>query len=476
MTASNKISTGRADALDALRGFAIVTMILSGSIPFSGDAALPAWMYHAQLPPPDHHFNPNLPGITWVDLVFPFFLFSMGAAFPFSLSRKIDSGQTKLKIVLQSLLRGLSLAAFAILLQHFKPYALSSNPSTIDWIIGLAGFAILSLLYGRLKSSLDKKIIFSAKILLGLSALFFLTQIIYSNGRPFQIGRGDIIIIVLANCAAAGSIIWIFTREKIYIRIIILAALLAFRLTHTIDGSWTKFIWDVSPLPEVYRFYFLQYLFIVIPGTIIGDLFMKRMNSNVASEPDSDARQKILQGALMLLFIIFNLTTFYNRWLILNVIGNLVLVFTGFALFRNEEGELNKLYKTIFKWSSLWLALGIIFEPLEGGIKKDPSNLSYYFVTAGLAGCMIIFFSAVADYFGKSKYLQLLIDNGKNPMIAYISGSNLMMPLLALTGVSTLMNYLLINPYMGFIKGVIFTLLCAYATKFFTKKNLFLRT
>jgi uncharacterized membrane protein YeiB len=39
----------RADALDALRGFAIMTMILSGSIPFSGPAALPGWMYHAQL-------------------------------------------------------------------------------------------------------------------------------------------------------------------------------------------------------------------------------------------------------------------------------------------------------------------------------------------------------------------------------------------------------------------------------------------
>ncbi|MCS2621073.1 DUF5009 domain-containing protein [Bacteroides thetaiotaomicron] len=28
--------------------------------------------------PPDHIFNPSLPGITWVDLVFPFFLFTDG--------------------------------------------------------------------------------------------------------------------------------------------------------------------------------------------------------------------------------------------------------------------------------------------------------------------------------------------------------------------------------------------------------------
>ena len=70
----------RNESLDALRGFAILTMILSGSIAY-GDV-LPAWMFHAQVPPPDHKFIPAIPGITWVDRVFPFFLFSMGAAIP----------------------------------------------------------------------------------------------------------------------------------------------------------------------------------------------------------------------------------------------------------------------------------------------------------------------------------------------------------------------------------------------------------
>ena len=60
----------RADALDALRGLAVLAMVLSGTI---ARKTLPAWMYHAQLPPPDHIFNNKLPGLTWVDLVFPFF-------------------------------------------------------------------------------------------------------------------------------------------------------------------------------------------------------------------------------------------------------------------------------------------------------------------------------------------------------------------------------------------------------------------
>lgn len=61
----------RALALDALRGYAIITMVLSATIISS---ILPGWMSHAQTPPPEHIFNPEIPGITWVDLVFPFFL------------------------------------------------------------------------------------------------------------------------------------------------------------------------------------------------------------------------------------------------------------------------------------------------------------------------------------------------------------------------------------------------------------------
>jgi predicted acyltransferase len=99
----------RSYALDALRGFAILTMILSGSISFGN---LPAWMYHAQVPPPLHKFIPSIPGITWVDLVFPFFLFAMGAAFPLALSKKIKDDKVPFNLILQIFKRGLLLCFF----------------------------------------------------------------------------------------------------------------------------------------------------------------------------------------------------------------------------------------------------------------------------------------------------------------------------------------------------------------------------
>ncbi|MCS2785895.1 DUF5009 domain-containing protein [Bacteroides thetaiotaomicron] len=72
----------RAYALNALRGYAIITMVLSATI-VTQEINSPGWMSHAQTPPPDLIFNPSLPGITWGSPCFPFFLFAMRTAFLF---------------------------------------------------------------------------------------------------------------------------------------------------------------------------------------------------------------------------------------------------------------------------------------------------------------------------------------------------------------------------------------------------------
>ena len=466
----------RADALDALRGFAIIAMILSGSIPFSGPAALPGWMYHAQLPPPTHVFNPNFPGITWVDLVFPFFLFAMGAAFPFALRKRIEQGAPYLKLSLQAIQRGILLVVFALFLQHSKPYALSGNPETFHWLIGLSGFIILFLIYYRYPKSISPKLVITIKVITGIVALFLFSQLTYTKGSGFLLSRSDIIILVLANVALFGSIIWLFTKDNLIIRLSIMAFLLAFRITHNIEGSWTGWIWNLTPAPEIYKFYFLQYLFIVIPGTIAGDLFYKWMKSSSEESISGSTVNYVVLFLLSVSIIILNLFGLYSRQLTLNLIGNIILLSFGLFLLKSSKTQLLQLYKKLFNLGTFWLLLGLAFESFEGGIKKDQSTLSYYLVTSGLAFMALISFSIVSDHWKKSKYVNLLIENGQNPMIAYIAGSNFVMPILALTGLSTLLNYLLINPRLGFLKGLIFTLLAALVTSFYTKKKIFWRS
>lgn len=77
-----KQTSGRYLSLDFLRGITIFGMVLSAIQP---SGVMPGWMYHVQNPPPTHDLNMAVPGIGWVDLVFPIFIFCMGAAIPLSL-------------------------------------------------------------------------------------------------------------------------------------------------------------------------------------------------------------------------------------------------------------------------------------------------------------------------------------------------------------------------------------------------------
>ncbi|MCS2594335.1 DUF5009 domain-containing protein [Bacteroides thetaiotaomicron] len=44
-----------------------------------------------------------------------------------------------------------------------------------------------------------------------------------------------------------------------------------------VEGSWTQVIFNYTPLPWMYRFDYLKYLFIVIPGNIAGEYLMEWM-------------------------------------------------------------------------------------------------------------------------------------------------------------------------------------------------------
>ena len=470
---NTEIKTKRADSLDALRGYAILTMILSGSIPFGN--ALPAWMYHAQLPPPNHIFNPNLPGITWVDLVFPFFLFAMGAAFPFALNRKIQQGIPYWKILFQIFQRGFLLAGFAIFIQHVKPYALSSSPTAIHWFIGLLGFVILFMFFSRFNFRFDKRIYLTLKIISLLMGMALLANLNYPNGLGFSLNRSDIIILVLANVAVGGSIIWLLTQKNILLRLGILGFLIALRLTQNIEGSWNSWLWNFSPFPWLYKQYYMQYLFIVIPGTVIGDKIYSWINSKNEKEYQKGPIH-LYFAFLMISFVLINLICLFSRLTNLNLIINLVFILLGYLLLNRNANNLNKFIKDLFSHGSFWLMLGLCFEAFEGGIKKDHPTLSYYFVTTGLAIYTVIFFEIIIEHLAKRKYLSLLIYSGQNPMIAYVAGSNLLMPVFALTGLNYFLNYLTVNPFLGFIKGILFTILVGLITSLFTKNKIFWRT
>lgn len=465
----------RSHALDALRGFAILTMVLSGVIPYG---VLPAWMYHAQVPPPAHKFDPTLPGLTWVDLVFPLFLFCLGAALPLALSTRLSQGAARWKIAGGILQRGFLLGFFAIYLQHLKPYALSTQPTATHWLLGLLAFASFFAIFTRLPKSWQPTARYAVRTAGWLVAIALLATVRYPDGSGFALTRSDIIIIVLANMAVFGSLVWLVTRSRLIPRLGILGMLLALRLASATPGV-VAWLWQATPAPWFYKLYYLQYLFLVIPGTIAGDLLLRWMNSPREEETPMRTWNKSRQLALVAMMIglvIFLLIGLQARWLTATAVITLVVLLIGAWLVRRPRNRTESLLAKLYSWGAYWMLLGLLFEPFEGGIKKDHPTLSYYFVTAGLAIFLLIALIILIEVWQRRRGFQLLIANGQNPMLAYIGVSFAIMPVLQLTGLYPLLQAVTAAPWLGFLRGCLLTWLLALMVNFFTKRKIIWRT
>jgi predicted acyltransferase len=482
---SSAVPSSRALALDALRGLAILAMLLSGQMPF-GHNALPSWMYHAQEPPPHFEWIGTLAGISWVDLVFPFFLFAMGAAFPLALARRMEKPAPTWKLLGFILERGFLLAFFALFVMAIRPYVLSEQATTATWIEALLGFFALFPILTRLPADWSPTVKAAVRAAGWLAVILFFIFQKYPDGSGFKLTRSDIIIVVLANMAVFGSLVWMLTRQRLLPRLGLLGILVAIRLSNMpqpADG-WVHDLWTLTQKwwpAWICQLYYLQYLNIVIPGMIAGDLILEWTRQLRPAGPLRDTsswslQRYVLIGALMTGLVLFLLIGLKARWLMSVTLGGFTLCFIAWKLVQNPLNDTERLYHKLFLWAAYWLVLGLVFEPYEGGIKKDHPTMSYYFITSGMAICVYIAFSILIDVFQQKKWLRLLIDNGQNPMIAYAGINNFIIPVLALTGASTLLADFVTTPWRGFWRGAIITLLLALTVSFLTRRKIFWRT
>jgi hypothetical protein len=298
-----------------------------------------------------------------------------------------------------------------------------------------------------------------------------------------------------------------FTRQNLPLRLGVLGIVFAVRMSNfpVPNYSWLTDIWNFSPAPWIYECRFLQYLCIVIPGTIAGDLILQWSRTGQAIPADLAANKTWSRGrylaiaGLMAAMVVVVLTgletrvpsqlttdmpgvfmlndqTYVRPWVFPATLLAFALLTVGSWLLREPGNVTERLYQKIFRWGAYWLVLGLIFEPYEGGIKKDHPTMSYYFVTSGLASCMFIGFSVLIDRFKQRRWFQLLVDNGQNPMIAYAGINNFILPVLALTGGMMALAHLEGPPWLGFLRGLIIILLMALVVSFLSRRKIFWRT
>ena len=464
----------RAYSLDALRGYAILTMVLSATV---AGGILPGWMYHAQTPPPTHEFNPAVPGLTWVDLVFPFFLFAMGAAFPFSIKKRRERGESNVRLVADAVLRGVQLAFFAIFIQHFYPYMLSNPQDVRSWLLAILCFAVLFPMFMRLPwKGLPQWVHIGVKVGAYAAAVVMLATVDFASG-PFSLYTSNVIILLLANMAVFGSVVYIFTMDNWLARIAVMAVLLGITLSAGADGSWTATLFDYTPFPWLYKFDYLKYLFIVLSGSMAGDYLLRWMRMPEAGGQDDPGKWRAVACLLLAVaLIVSNLVCLYARWLAANLVISIVLTAAMYFVLRRHTGAAWLWFKLGCLGAGL-LLIGLCFEPYQGGIKKDYATISYFFVTSGLASMALVAFHVVCDYFKCRRGTAFLVMSGQNPMVAYVAGDLLVMPLMNLCGVlAPLLAFMHTNVWLGFLQGVLLTALSLLVTMFFTRIKWYWRT
>lgn len=466
----------RNESLDALRGFAILTMILSGAIAF-GDV-LPAWMFHAQVPPPDHKFNPAIPGITWVDLVFPFFLFSMGAAIPLSLKKHVENNKSVWFVAKLAGKRFLLLAFFALFTQHMKAWVLAENPGVAEQLLSILAFVLLFFQFYEYKKEKWKVFFKMARLLSFALALFLLWNLPFRSREGFDFYKSDIIILVLANMAFFGTLLYYITARQPLWRIALLPFVMAILLAakEPADG-WAKAIFQFDHIGSLrfdwlYKFYFLKYLFIIIPGTLAGEMLLKQQQVPETLKPARPT--ETLLAVIAFSLVLVNLYGLFARVMLLNLIISVLLCAAAIYLLK-KQGNTN-LYRQFALAGSYCLLLGLFFEAYEGGIRKDSSTYSYYFVTSGLAFYTLLLFSIMAKRKGLAGISHYLSLNGKNPMLAYVAGNLLLLPILTLTQTKVYWDAMNQNFLMGLLKGVLFTGLVSLLTVFCVRKGWFWKT
>lgn len=576
----------RAHALDALRGYAIITMVLSAMEAFS---VLPRWMYHAQVPPPDHVFDPTIYGITWVDIIFPFFLFSMGAAIPLSLGRQHAKGESITKLTWKTVQRWVKLTFFAIFIIHAFPFMLGYEQEWMRYAMPIFFFLLLCLMFMPNPFGLSpykaRAITWSAYLV----AVGFMLLQPYAGGAPFRLTDSDCIMLILANVSLTGSIIYLLTIGHPLRRLALLPFLIAlFMAAHTAN-SWPAQLIHTSWLPWLYLPAYQEYLLIIIPGTVAGEWiaqWLEKMkvkdtgkglveNYQKKSEavlengnPLKGGREAVLENGnkvrtrseemkdkenalalpvalLSLALIVTNVVLLFGRHLVANLIATIVLTALTAWLLRsrreagstgveaakqraaskdassqgaakqevsnreassqeaakqrisnreassqeaakqevsNQKSSSTPASPTLHFWQRLssagayLLLLGLCLESYEGGIRKDDVTLSYLFVTCGLAFYALLLLTVVCDHWHVRWLCAPLEMVGKNPMVAYVSASMVIIPVLILTHIYPYIDALSSEPLTGFLKGVLLTALCMALTAWFTHKRWFWKT
>jgi len=422
----------RVFGLDALRAVLVLAMNFTFTLPPWGP--FPKWMYHTQVPPAQKPVYVDVAGLTWQDMVFAMFVFTMAAAIPIAVSARLARGRPYPEIVWWAIRRAAMLLLFSLIIGHVNPYW-TNDYTRRGNLLALVGFAVSFGIFVQPPRSWPESAVKWMRRLAWAGVVVVLFGIPRIYGQSFDATKHDGIISAFGFCILAATVIWLATRQRPLVRAGLFAAIVAARLLSSQVGVLGA-LWRGPGVSLVYEPWYLDLLLIVIPGTFAGELVHRWTRTSAAPSADGfwSRRRLSLLAALGLSFlVILNVGLYERRYPLATTIAVIAVAGAMIAIARGARSERDRVLGRLVQLGAALLVAGMLVEPLEGGIRKDPQTLGFLLLMAGSATTSLASLLILGDAM-RSTAVQRLSVIGQNPLFAYVVLMLCLEHLLWLTG------------------------------------------
>jgi predicted acyltransferase len=340
----------RLPSLDAFRGFVIVAMVFVNNL----GEGVPLWMRHA-----DEAYPNTFDAYTFVDLVFPGFLFMVGFSIPLSFYSKVNQGVERAKLFWRVTARAAMLLLMGlIMVNHGYNEQLVGMTKPVYHSLIYVALILVNLATPKHWNELGTKILGYAKIIsaLLLAYLLLIYRAVGPDGQPhwFEISWWGILGLIGWAYLGAGFL-YLAVKGERAVLVLLLLPLMGVDMASRHGylgwlGSWREF-----------NDAFGTHAMIVMAGAVLGSLFV--------------GKEKITPFKRMLFILVF-----------------------GASLF----------------------ALGSFLRPLDG-INKNAATVPWGLVSAGICCALYLFFYWVIEVLkARTMADDVLILVGQNALFAYL--------------------------------------------------------
>ncbi len=129
---NNSEQSQRIESIDVLRGITILVMLFVNDI--AGVSGVPQWMRHMPM---------YTDAMTFVDIVFPAFLFIVGMSIPFAIGRRLGHGDSMVSIWKHIIVRTLALLCIGVFMVNTESIGENGILNTHVWILLMYAGVIL---------------------------------------------------------------------------------------------------------------------------------------------------------------------------------------------------------------------------------------------------------------------------------------------------------------------------------------------